>query len=290
MYRKFSMQNGDNTVLPLSVPSTGLFLDSPRGLGLNNTTNFVRIGDNNLLNYQQYEFPQISFTMIFCENTYAKMYDKYTTFIRFLSKKPLYLIYEIPSSNVAYRIPFEVKSIDKTEVSRRNLLECPMVITPTSFWEDNVKKSIYVSNMEEMDDEKKYPLHRPYKYRIDLFRGIEINSFSLLSTPFELTIEGDTNNPKYTLYDEYGNAYGMGKFVGHFDKVYVNSNPTEEEIRLELGGEEFANPYSYQAFDELSESSTFLMFKSGKNRLAFDIGKDFYGSVLIEWRDRYVTI
>ena len=290
MYRKFSMQNGDGTILPLSIPTTGLFLDSPKGLGLTSTTNFIRIGDDNLLNYQQYEFPSISFTMVFCGKTNADKYDMYTTFVRFLSKKPLYLIYEIPSSTVAYRIPFEVKTLDKTEVGRDNLLQCAMQITPTSFWEDNIKKTIVVTNKEEVEGEKKYILHRPYVYKTNSFTDIRINSVTLLSTPFEFTIDGYVNNPKYYLYDENGVAYGYGKFIGQFDKVYVNSDPKNETIDLERLGEKLPNPYSYQDFEETSEETTFLTLRSGKNRLAFHLGNEFDGSVLIEWRDRYVTV
>lgn len=290
MYRKFSLVNGNGTTQLLTDTSVKVFADNPSGLGFNKSASYLRVGNDNLLTYEQAEMQSKSFDIIFYENTIDKMYKQYNDFVKFLSIKPIYLLYEIIGKT--YRMRVNVESLSKTQISPdTSTLVCSFSMQPLTFWEDNI--SNVIETAKQVDSGKAYQLKRPYFYGNVSTDNISINSIGTMETPLKITINGATTNPQYNLYDENGELYGSGKFLGEFDSVYVNSSDSEEEIILKKNDSTIENPYNYQDLTVGSKDKvnvTFLKMRPGLNKMAFVLDAGFNGTVKIEWRNRYISV
>lgn len=292
-YRIFSLVNGNNATWTFTDPKTKVFATNPSGLGFATDASFLRLGDDQLLTYEQYSMEAKSFDVIFYDDTLAQIYKRYNDFIKFLSYKDIYLLYQTPASSTSYRMKVQVSSLGKTEVSSDNsALTCPLTLTPMTFWEDNIKNTIEVTN-DAGTGGKSYPLERPYYYAATSASNIQIESIGTINAPVEITIQGTATNPQYSLFDENDNLIGIGRFVGTFDSVYVNSDEAEENIVLTRNGVALDNPYNYQdlTIGQPDESYlTFIKLQSGVNKIAFTLDAGFDGSVKVEWRNRYVSV
>ena len=292
-YRKFKLVNGDGKEFNFTDPSYKVFADSPQGLGYSKTITSLRLGDDLLIPYSIFNLDQISFTIRFYDDKLADIYQKYNDFINFMSYKPLYLLYQKPNSFTWYRRRIETLSLGKTQVDYQNrMLSCPFTIQPLTFWEDDKANVIKISNNEQSNG-KEYPITYPFSYAGKSFDNIDITTTGLLDMPLKITIDGTVTNPQYIIYDSKGTMYGTGKFIGTFDKLFINSDEAEEEIQLMRGGLIIDNPLSYQDLTIGSPNEiyvTFLKLKTGKSKLRFVLDSGFDGSVLIEWRNRYVTV
>lgn len=292
-YRKFSLVNGNNTTWTFADPSVKVFGTNPAGLGFATDSSFLRLGDDQLLTYEQYSMVEKTLDVIFYDDTLDKIYKKYNDFIKFLSYKDIYLLYETPGSSTAYRMKVQVVSLSKGEVSPDNsALTCSLSMIPLTFWEDNIKNTIEVGN-DTGEGGKSYPLERPYYYASSSASSIQIESIGTINAPVEISIIGSATNPQYSMFDEYDNLIGIGRFVGTFDSVYVNSDEAEESIVLMRNGVALENPYNYQDLTIGSPDEsylTFLKLQTGVNKIVFALDSGFDGSVKIEWRNRYVSV
>ena len=290
MYRKFYLVNVNGTTQPLTDPSVKVFADNPSGLGFNTSTSFLRLGNDNLLTYEQYSMVTKSFDIRFYEKTIDGMYKQYNDFIKFLTAKPIYLLYEIIGKT--YRMKVNVDSVSKSQIDYSNsMLTSSISMTPLSFWEDNVSNVVETS--KSTTDGKHYVLTRPYYYGNVTTDNIEITSIGTLPASLQITIDGTVTNPQYNLYDENGTLYGSGRFIGTFDYVFVNADEADETIILKKDGTTLENPYNYQDLtvgkaDEILV--TFLQMKTGVNKLSFSLDAGFAGTVKLEWRNRYLSV
>lgn len=292
-YRILSLVNGNNATWTLADPKTKVFGTNIAGFGFSTDASFLRLGDDQLLTYEQYSMVEKTMDIIFYDDTLEKIYKKYNDFIKFLSFKDIYLLYQTPASSTSYRMKVQVSSLSKGEVSPDNsALTCALSLIPLSFWEDNIKNTIEVSN-DAGEGGKAYPLERPYFYAASSASDIQIETRGTINAPVEISIIGEATNPQYSLFDENDNLIGIGRFVGTFDSVYVNSDEAEETIILMQNGVALENPYNYQdlTIGQADESYiTFIKLQTGVNKIAFTLDAAFEGSVKVEWRNRYVSV
>ena len=292
-YRKFRLQNSNDTYYNLTDHNFKVFANNPSGLGFSKTLSILRLGDENLIPYSMVNLDNINFEILFYDDKIVDKYQKYQDFINFLSYKPIYLLYQRPNSFKWYRRRVEITSLTKTEVNfDDSMLHCPMQMLALTFWEDEENNVIKLDNNESSDG-KVYPITYPIVYGSYSLSNIDLQSLGMLEAPLQITIDGEVTNPQYLLYDEYDNIYGRGKFNGTFDKVYVNSIESNEEILLERNGTILDNPMGYQDLTIGSPNEiyvTFLQLKTGKSKLRFIVDQGFTGNVTIEWRNRYVSI
>lgn len=293
-YRKFRLLNSQNSIFELTDKNFKVFASNPAGLGFSKTVSLYRLGDENLVPYSMINLDQISFEILFYDESLADKYQKYNDFVNFISHKPIYLLYQKPNSFNWYRRLIESMSLSKTEVSLDGMLHCNYNMQTLTFWEDNdVNEKVVNSGSVSGNDGKIYPLTYPFKYSSSSLSNIELMSIGFLDSPMQITIDGTTTDPQYILYDEEGEIYGRGKFNGTFDKVYINSSESNEQLILQRNDLILSNPMSYQDLTIGSPNDiyvTFLKLKLGVNRMSFILGDSFEGSVRIEWRNRYVTI
>ena len=290
-YRELTLVNGNGDKWSLNDKSLKIIATNLQGLGASRSLATLRLGDEQQIVSSQYEFTNIGYDVYFY-NDLITAYQQYNTFIRFLSYKPLYQEYVVPFSKSTFRRRVEIISIGKTEYQHNyNALVCPVALVPLTFWEDG--KSTIIETGNTTDIGKMYPLERPYVYGTQSLANIEINTSGLLETPFELTINGTVTDPTYYIYDKDNVLYGAGKFLGTFDKVYVNSEEINQQIVLERNGIILDDPYSYQdnTVGQLNQTKiTFLKFKAGKSKIAIIVDQGFTGTTKIEYRNRYVSV
>lgn len=290
MIRRFSLMNGNGDVQTLTEPNEKVFGHNPTGLGFTTSPAFLRLGNDNIKTYSQYDMSEKTLEILFFDEGNDAKYKKYNDFVRFLVVEPIYLIYEI--NDKAYRLKVFINSLSKGEVSHEDsMLHCNLSMIPMSFWEDNLP-NIIETTRTVTDDSKSYPLERPYEYGSLSTENIEINSIGTIDSPLKITITGNVVNPSYALADEFGNVYGIGRFIGSFDKIVVNAEEAEESIELYQDGILLENPYNYQDLSIGNGNSyiTFLKMKTGLNKISFNLDVGFGGNVRVEWRNRYVSV
>lgn len=294
MVRKFSLINADNATWDFTDPAEKIFASNPAGLGLSLSAETIRLGDKLKVTESKYEFVNKTFDVLFYGDTLREMYADYNRFVDFITVGDISLLYEIPSQDVKYRIKVLVSELTKTEVKDNGYMTCGLSLTPLSFWEDNEKRVIEISSSSAVADGKHYPLQRPYFYGESGFGDVEINITGNMETPFEITIDGETTDPQYSLFGNNNTPVGVGGFNGTFGYVYVNSDEIDEEIILKNTSDvELAHPYNYQDLrigDNETTKVTFFNLKKGYNRLSFNLGGTFEGSIKIEWRNRYISV
>ena len=294
MVRKFSLINADNATWDFTDPVEKVFAANPAGLGLALSADLLRLGNKQKVVDTQYEFINKTFDVLFYGDSLQAMYADYNRFIDFITVGGISLLYEIPSQDTKYRISVLVSELTKTEVKDNGYMTCGLSLTPLSFWEDNEKRVIEISSSSAVTEGKHYPLERPYFYGTSDFGDVEITITGNMETPFELTVDGETTDPQYSLYDSNNNLIGIGEFTGTFTKVYVNSDEIDEEIILKDGNDQLiAHPYNYQDLsigDNETTKVTFFNLKKGYNRLVLNLGGTFEGTATIEWRNRYISV
>lgn len=292
-YRKFRLVNGNGDIYELTSKNHKVFANNPRGLGYSKTISSLRLGDESFIYYSLINLDDISLELLFYDDKINEKYEKYVQFINFVSFKPLYLLYQRPNSFTWYRRRIEIGSLNKTEVSFEDgMLHCEMILKTLSFWEDD-DSNIIQTNNQQLEGGKVYPITYPINYGQDSVTNINLNALGLLDAPLEITIDGQITNPEWVIYDENDVVYGRAKFIGTFDKVYVNSKESEENIELTRGGLLLSNPLGYQDLTVGSPQEiyvTFLKLKAGSSKITFFVDDTFNGSVKIEWRNRYVSV
>lgn len=289
MYRKFWLVNSINEKFE-DVQECFQF-GEPTGLGLQSTLTTVRLGNSSLLEYTERQLIGKTFELRFYGGE-TKSYQKYLEFSRFISKSPLYLYYTPPNTKGSVYCQVEIIQLDKGEIGTDHIMRCSATFQPLTFWYDSQEHVICATNSIE-DGGKHYELSRPYYYATSLLTNITIYNDGIADAPFTIEVNGESTDIQYNLYTENGTKYGVGKFNGTFDRIYIDSDDINETIELEKNGTLLVNPYNYQdlSIGELEGvTSTFLKLKAGKNLLSFNTDKEFSGAINITWRNAYVTI
>lgn|GEM_PF-1637087 len=293
-YRKFWLVNGQNESYDLTDFFNGALAINPSGLGASAILSLTRLGDSHLADSLQWELKDINLELVFSNSkNNTKAYDQYKKFLAFTSKFPLYLHYQTPDMAVdSYFKEVLLSNIDKTEISLDyQTLTCPLTLTPLTLWKASEETVIEVHSNRQ--NGKSYELNRPYHYAGNDIDHIEVNNNSNVSIPFVMEIDGKCEDPTYSLFDHQLHQYGIGKFLGTFDYVYVNSEDLNESIQLAENGAFLPNAVSYQDTSIGTRGQTYLTFlylAPGKNILKFTFANNFTGKITIRMRDRYVTV
>lgn len=291
--RNFKLSNGNNAMWTLTDPSIESFATNPSGLGFNSESQYMRVGNDNLLTYSQYSMESKSFDVMFYGKRREDKYKMYFDFVKFLMVEPIYLLYE-PVGGKTYRMKVKVESLGKTEINpETSALVCPMEMTPLSFWEDNKVKATTVFSTNKLVG-KSYPLERPYYYAPAQFNNISLECQGTLPSPMIIEIDGNISGVQYSLLDSNAEVYGVGRITGSYDHVEINTDEAEESIVLENGGAQIPDPYNYQDLTIGSPDRvkvTFVQLKPMEvSTLNMLLGIGFEGSVNVRWRDRYLTV
>lgn len=289
-HRQFKLLNGLGQYQDLN--NNQCFAISPSGFGYSKNLDMLRVGDDYSLIQSMINLDTKTFEVLFSGSNNAYTYQNYFNFVKFVSYKPLYLLYQRPNSDDWYRQKVEVVSLTKGDInSDDSLLHCNLTLQSLSFWEDDKEQVIRTGDVE--GDGKTYPITYPITYSVNSLSNIQIKSISMLDTPLKITIDGNCSNPLLTLSDSNGSVYGKCKFLGTFDKVMINSNDKDEEVQLTYNGAILDNPLGYQDLtigNPNTEYITFLKVKAGDNKLQLNVGLGFTGQVEVRWRNRYVSI
>lgn len=288
MIRKFYIENSLGN--RYSLQERNVLGRNPAGLGAEQTFESILLGESKKITDSHYELIDKRLSIVFKGNT-AEVYQAYQDFVRFLSRKPLKLIYVTPNTFEEFWCDVILSSLDKTEVNEDNVLECDLVLSPLDFWRNSRTNILDVGNDDEGSG-KKYPLSRPYSYGSKSLSEVTISNNGFYEAPFTIEIDGSTTNPIITLYDANNERYGQARFIGTFDSVKINSDELNESISLVQGGVELTDPYNYQDLTYLDDNTalTFMKLKVGASKMAFTLGLNFAGTIRITWNERYITI
>ena len=247
--RKFYITNGKNNVKYLTVPSSKIFMNDPKGLGYSQTLSTDQYG--NKINAQaDTNFGTIDGEIVFLNDTMSGKYDKYNSFVDFLSYKPLVLSYTIPTSPAqTFTIDVEVLSLDKTEIDSGNSLRCAVSFQCLSRWKGNSFFQMGTTSVS-LANNGHFPVG------------------------FTITINGtNMENPYFTL-EQNSELYGEGKFLGTFSKVTVNSEDGNQNVELQQNGSVLPNPLGYQDLS-ISNGSIYVTFvKLARGTSTWTVGVD----------------
>lgn len=288
MIRKFYIENALGN--RYSLQDTNVLGRNPSGLGAEVTFESVILGESKKVTETHYELIDKHLSIVF-RGTIPEVYQAYQDFVRFLSRKPLRLIYVTPNTFEEYWCDVVLTRLDKTEVNEANVLECDLELSPVDFWRNSRTNILDVGDDDEGSG-KKYPLKRPYSYGSKSLSEVSISNNGFYNAPFIIEIDGTTTNPIITLYDSNNVRYGQARLVGTFDKIVINSDELNESIQLVQNGVELTDPYNYQDLTYLDDETalTFMKLKVGQSKMAFTLGLNFSGTIRITWNERYITI
>ena len=292
--RKFWLENQDGELWYFTSEENKTFLNAPQGLGMSIEYGGFRLGNAQVVNYQSYNLLSVQGTLFFYRKSRAEIYKDYFDFMNFISKNSLLkLHYKTPNSFESYYRYCIVSQIDKSEINNDALImECPIEFTTQTFWRNDVKNSLVVDNTLQ-NDGKSYPLERPYHYATSGLANMKVINRGNIETALKITIEGESVNPRINVFDNHNVEYGAMRMIGTFDKVIIDSDDINENIRLERGGSVLVAPYSYQDLSTGSPNQvyvTFIKLKSGESTLRFSSDNIFSGKVTLEWSDEYVSV
>lgn len=288
MIRKFYIENSLGN--RYSLQESNVLGRNPSGLGAEQSFESVILGESKKVTEYHYELIDKQMSIVF-KGTIPEVYQMYQDFVRFLSRKPLRLIYVTPNTFEEYFCDVVLTRLDKTEVNEANVLECDLTLSPVDFWRNSRTNILDVGNDDEGSG-KKYPLKRPYSYGSRSLSEVTISNNGFYDAPFTIEIDGVTTNPIITLYDSNNIRYGQARFIGTFESIKINSDELNENIKLVSNGVELTDPYNYQDLTYLDDNTalTFMKLKVGQSKMAFTLGLSFGGTIRITWNERFITI
>lgn len=129
-----------------------LYLNQPKGLGVERDESYRHVGDRWVLVYSDRKQQTISGTALFLQearlpedNKTFEPYDLYFKFIRFINVTPLTLIYQTVAGDEGrtYYRSVRVTKVEKTEKNEDGYLECPIELTAMGPW---YKKVTYIND------------------------------------------------------------------------------------------------------------------------------------------------
>lgn len=292
--RKFWLENQDGAIWHFTDEESNTFLNVPAGLGLAVDYAGFRLGNAEIVNYQEYQLNNITGTLLFYKNNRAGIYDDYFKFMQFISKNSLLkLHYQTPNDFNSYYCYCFVAQIDKGELdNNRAVMQCPITFKRQTFWRNDNKNIINIENVVG-EDGKHYTLQRPYYYAPSKLNNIRILNKGNAEATLKLTIFGEVTNPTFKIFDNNNNQYGAMRMLGTFDEVMIDSDDLNENIVLKRNGAIITAPYGYQDLSIGSPNQiyvTFIKVKSGASMGVFTYDGIFTGSLRLEWSDEYASI
>ena len=276
-YRVFWMINSKGERWDFTDREFKSFLNNPQGLGFSKTFSVNRYGNVQNLTDITDNFPQPNGEVLFYDSSNSTRYDKYNSFVKFLSYEPITLYYKIPVSYYSripntYSIECVVGTLTKTESKTDNILNCSITFNALSFYKGEevvINGAIAGTGYFHVKNDGDFPVG------------------------FEIMATGSVSNPVVTLKQD-DELYGEAKFIDAtaFSKVYINSNDGEQNVILEQGGSAVPNPMSYQDLS-ISNGSiyvTFIKLARGESTIMIDGTAGSFTSATIRFTPIYRSV
>lgn len=267
------------------------FLNNPAGLGYGVDIGSIKIGHSNMIVSDEYDLGTISGELLFIQDR-AEAYQQYFEFVRFLYDKPIQLHYLPPNTFDSYYCQVRIVGVEKSEVNHTDsILHVPIQMFRQTLWYTDRANEIVVYNTQE--EGKKYALQRPYHYGAVDVNNVQITNAGVNETPILVTIEGETTDPMFSIYDSNSVLYGRAKILGTYDNIEIDSDDLTQHIALVRNGSYIPNAINYQDLtvgDPREVYVTFLKLQPGTSKMTFSLGDSFEGNVKVQWRDAYVTV
>ena len=287
-YRSIWLTNGLNQTFD---DGNIRFFASLSGFGLQNQITSTRVGNSLLVSNTLPQLLVKNAELDLWGGT-IQAYQSYLQFARFIQYEPLYLHYLTPNRTQGVFCQVKIVQVDKGEQGTDGIMRVPLQMQPLSMWFDEQQNVIQTSRVESQG--KSYPLKRPYHYGALSTSNIELYNAGLNDAPIEIEVVGDVTDMQYNIYDENGERYGVGKILGTYDRIYINTGELDETIELERDGAVIANPYNYQDLsvgeNDANSIVTFIKLKTGQSSLSFTLPMSFSGNITIRWRNTYATV
>ena len=276
-YRVFWMINSKGERWDFTDREFKSFLNNPQGLGFSKTFSVNRYGNVQNLTDITDNFPQPNGEVLFYDSSNSTRYDKYNSFVKFLSYEPITLYYKIPVSYYSripntYSIECVVGTLTKTESKTDNILNCSITFNALSFYKGEevvINGAIAGTGYFHVKNDGDFPVG------------------------FEIMATGSVSNPVVTLKQD-DELYGEAKFIDAtaFSKVYIDSNDGEQNLILEQGGSAVPNPMSYQDLS-ISNGSiyvTFIKLARGESTIMIDGTAGSFTSATIRFTPIYRSV
>ena len=292
-YRKHWLINALGERYDFTKDNSKIFLNDPQGFGFKRQYTSQKVGNSELITSQQFQLTDIQGDLLFFNNTLGNIYEDYQKFIQFAKYKPLEFHYQTPNELTSYFCDVLFVQADKGEVSAEDgVLHVPVVFHKLTEWLDANDYTITLYN-EPIGEGKYYELVRPYHYAGTNLSGTPINNIGTDDVGFILTIDGEVQNPQFTL-TQYGDSYGVCKINGTYDFIQIDSVERTEKIYAERNGSVITNPEQYQDFTIRNGNAylTWCKFRVGETIFSFTCGNidTFDGTIEISFKNSYVTV
>lgn len=268
-YRKFKLKNSLNASWELTETSVKTFLSDPSGLGMSNSIETTQYGNVLRLDNIDTAFPSVSGNVMIYENTVDAKYLKYNQFVTFLTYTPLVLEYQVPGTNKTFYLDVVVASLDKTEVDRNGVMNCPITLQGLGMWRGNSFYWTGNASSKSLTNDGHFPV------------GLTV------------TLTGNMTNPYFTL-TQNSEVYGEAKFIDTtaFNSVIVDSRDGMQSVELQQSNSVLANPLGYQ---DLSISNgaiyvTFIKLARGTSTLNVGMDSGSLTSVIVNYTPIYASV
>lgn len=233
------------------------FFEDIGNLGFEYDTDFENVGNIFLQVDESLKQPKPNGTINF------DSYILYNQFIKFIQKKPLTLVYEMPGVTDVYYLPVKISKIDKEEL-KDGCLQCDIDFIGTGFF----YRSIIVQNEASAAVGKTYDYTYDYTYSESASGTVTIESDTYLDSPCKIQILGPCINPSWVHYvnDVVEITGRVNCTVGSSERLVIDTSTSPYSIKkLDAFMQEIADCYQDSDFT----TKRFVNLKNGENKIAF---------------------
>lgn len=209
--RYFKLENANGSVMDITTQH--VLFHNISGIGYEEENDFVAIGRAWKLNKSEYSQKPVSGTICFNATEDKTPYNLYLDFVTFIDSAPLQLLYYPNGLNTTeYRKRVRVSKIEKGEIDKYGVLECPIDFVPYSPWYKILTASIIPEPSSPTDGwiwdrgnlwrdslQVNYSNYH-YKFNGSYRRTIRFKSDVNGEGPVKLSIWGPLENPTWTHY------------------------------------------------------------------------------------------
>lgn len=191
MIRQFSLQNEQGVIYSLMDVKRG-FLYEPEGLGVEYDYSYSRIGSAWINNEKEVSQEAIEGTLVFADKPYLGAAE----FISFaIPAQKLTLIYQTDAGT--YYRDVDLVSMEKTEIGEGGVLQCPVVLMPTSLW--YLPRNLFVQMGFSSARGLRYTYKLPNRFVNFGVGEVTIINDGQVDAPFRIEVQGPLTNPAFTL-------------------------------------------------------------------------------------------
>lgn len=255
MIRKFKLINANGA--EFNLMRRDAFLYQPDGLGIDQSNEYMRIGNTYELIQRLSSQKAVSFTMVF------KSYAIYREFADFIIYQPLKLAY-MPMNEWVY-IDGDITNMGKSEIDyRTNRLICETTFTATSLWYIPRRAQ---RTADDVPDAKKYTYSYNYTYADAINGYINVVNKSNEDAQGVITIFGEISNPSWyvSVNNNVIESGTVNAVIPAGNKLVINSKDGHLEVAEYVADTDEFVRNLYQSTDFTRE--TFVHFPAGNSVL-----------------------